>query len=176
MFETIDYLQYGNEKQRLAYNAIRGLRIIEYLKEYTPILCGTLPIGIDLEGSDLDIIMRVVDFDQFEDKVKSLYRQEENFKLKRRVIREIPVIKANFIYGGFEFELFGQPKPVHEQFAYLHMIIENHILKENPHIREEILNYKNRGYKTEAAFCKVLKLKGDPYIELLQYGRNLGII
>ncbi|MFC0560150.1 DUF4269 domain-containing protein [Halalkalibacter alkalisediminis] len=29
---------------------------------YTPLLCGTLPIQIDIDGSDLDIIMEVNEF------------------------------------------------------------------------------------------------------------------
>ncbi|WP_429663416.1 DUF4269 domain-containing protein [Bacillus gobiensis] len=32
-------------------------------------MCGTLPIGIDIEGSDLDIIMEVNDFNRFENRV-----------------------------------------------------------------------------------------------------------
>jgi hypothetical protein len=103
------------------------------LSEFTPLLCGTLPIGIDIEGSDLDIIMEVTDFSLYESKVTKLYGEMENFKIKRSEINDIPFIKGNFLYQGFEFELFGNEQPVHKQNAYLHMIIEHKILLLFPH-------------------------------------------
>ncbi|ALC83646.1 alpha/beta hydrolase [Bacillus gobiensis] len=139
-------------------------------------LCGTLPIGIDIEGSDLDIIMEVNDFNRFENRVITLFGDRENFKLKRVVIRNIPVIKANFLLEGFEFELFGQPQPSNRQYAYLHMIIENAIMEKCPSIREKVINLKKQGFKTEPAFCTVLRLDGDPYEKLIEYGKANGMI
>ncbi|UCZ53439.1 DUF4269 domain-containing protein [Bacillus shivajii] len=176
MFESIDYLQYGNEKQQFAYQAIRQLGVMEDLAAFKPILCGTLPIGIDVEGSDLDVIMEVTDFFQFEKKVKALYRGKEQFRLKRRTIRGLSVIKANFIFQAFEFELFGQPQPVQEQYAYLHMVIEHSVLEQQPHLREAVIALKEKGYKTEPAFCKILGLAGDPYEALVEFGKQNGLI
>jgi len=51
------------------------------------------------------------------------------------------------------------------------MIIEHAILKLDPSVKKEILSLKKQGYKTEPAFCKVLGLKGDPYLSLIQYGK-----
>ncbi|RAL22572.1 DUF4269 domain-containing protein [Thermoflavimicrobium daqui] len=176
MFNTIDYLQFGNEKQKLAYKAIRNLGIMDNLSEYNPTLCGTFPIGIDIVGSDLDMIMEVDDFHQFEEKVETLYGDKKDFKLKRLLIREVPVVKANFIFDGFEFELFGQSQPVKEQYAYLHMIIEYALMKQFPSLREEVIKLKKQGLKTEPAFCRVLGLEGDPYEKLLEFGEYMGII
>lgn len=176
MFETIEYLLNGNQKQIHAYNAIKTLGIVENLAEFDPILCGTLPIGIDIVGSDLDIIMEVVDFHRFEEKVVALYGGKEHFKLKRLSIRQVTVVKANFMFDGFEFELFGQSQPVKKQFAYLHMIIENSLMKQFPHLRAEVIELKKQGYKTEPAFCNVLGLKGDPYEALLNFGKQMRII
>lgn len=88
MFDTINYLASGNDKQKLAYEAITNLGIMDSLAEYHPVLCGTIPIGIDIAGSDLDIIMEVSDFKRFTEKAEMLYGQEENFKIKRLFIRE----------------------------------------------------------------------------------------
>ncbi|WP_050613911.1 DUF4269 domain-containing protein [Bacillus testis] len=176
MFDDIDYLALGNEKQILAYKAIKNLGIMESLAEYNPVLCGTIPIGIDIAGSDLDLIMEVSDFERFMEKVEMLYGNKENFKIKRLLIREVPVVKVNFIFEGFEFELFGQPQPVKEQYAYLHMMIVNAVMKRFPNMRNDVIYLKKQGYKTEPAFCKVLGLKGDSYESLLAYGRYMGII
>lgn len=172
MFDTLDYLRIGNAKQQHAYLALKKLNIYEILHPYKPILCGTIPIGVDIEALDLDIIMEVYGFEQFSQIVIERFGKMNHFRLKRLMIREIEVMKANFFFDGFEFELFGQPIPVKQQYAYLHMIIEHAILRRNPVLKEEVLSLKKQGYKTEPAFCMVLGLKGDPYHSLIQYGRG----
>ncbi len=176
MFNSLEILKIGNEKQKRAYKALVNLGILKDLARYVPVLCGTFPLGIDIEGSDLDIIMDVKDFNKFERKVHMLYGNLDYFKQKRLTIRDKAVSKANFLYDGFEFELFGQSQPVDRQYAYLHMVIENYILKESPQLREKVINLKNQGYKTEPAFCEILGLNGDPYEMLLKYGRENGVI
>lgn len=177
MFETIDYLRFGNDSQKRAYSAIKNLGIMHNLSEYEPILCGTVPLGINLADSDLDIIMNVAEINSFEKKVTTLYGNQQDFKLKKLSIRNIRVIKANFMFEGFEFELFGQAQPVKEQYAYLHMIIENSIMKYSPSIRNEIIKLKEQGLKTEPAFCELLGLGNiDPYVALLEYGKCKEII
>ncbi|EOR23396.1 MULTISPECIES: DUF4269 domain-containing protein [Niallia] len=171
IFDTLDYLRLGNEKQQHAYLALKKLNIYEILHPYTPILCGTIPIGVDIDSSDLDIIMEVHEVETFKQIVTEHFGKMRNFSLKSLMIREVEVTKANFFFEGFEFELFGQPIPVKQQYAYLHMIIEHAILKLDPSVKKEILSLKKQGYKTEPAFCKVLGLKGDPYLSLIQYGK-----
>jgi len=55
-FDTIDYLKYGNEKQQKAFQVLSDYTIFETLTTFNPILVGTIPIEIDIETSDLDII------------------------------------------------------------------------------------------------------------------------
>lgn len=143
---------------------------------YSPILCGTIPLGIDTASSDLDIIMEVHDLPTFAAKISFLYGHHSHFKIKRKIIRNKSVIKANFIYQDFEFELFGQAQPVTKQYAYLHMIIEKYLLDENPSWKKELIALKERGLKTEPAFCHMLGLTGDPYHALIDYGVRRNII
>ncbi len=150
---------------------------MEELSLYTPVLCGTLPIEIDIDGSDLDIIMEVHDFTSFKKQVENKYGHFETFRIKEVTIRNIPVIKANFTYENFEFELFGQPQAVIEQNAYLHMIIEDQILKNLPTLRKQVIRLKQQGWKTEPAFCKLLGLnESDPYLSLIEYGKAKSLI
>ncbi|WP_258881256.1 DUF4269 domain-containing protein [Paenibacillus sp. sptzw28] len=100
-----------------------ALNILNDLAEYNPTLCGTNPISIDIQGSDLDIIMEVNNFEPFKDKVKSLYGNLEGFILTELTVRNTPTITSNFRFGGFEFELFAQPNAVEKQNAFMHMII-----------------------------------------------------
>ena len=55
-FENINYLESGNNTQRSAYSCLMKLNIFNELKEYKPILTGTIPIGLHIKSSDLDII------------------------------------------------------------------------------------------------------------------------
>ncbi|MFA9559632.1 DUF4269 domain-containing protein [Evansella sp. AB-rgal1] len=177
MFQTIDYLFSGNSKQQEAYSVIQELNLMNDLSEFNPIVCGTIPIEIDIEGSDLDIILNVNHFLSFENKVTKLYKNYEKFVLKRTNSRKSPVIKANFLYQGFEFELFGQAQPVTKQYAYLHMIIEYKLMIQFPEMKEKVIHFKQKGVKTERAFCQVLGLKGeDAYETLLAYGRKHALI
>lgn len=144
------------------------------LAPYSPVLCGTIPISINVEGSDLDIIMEVYDFETFKQQAANLYGGYDKFVLKEKTIRNTPVIKANFEFGGFAFELFAQPQAIEQQYAYLHMLIEHHLLTRHPHIRAEIIRLKESGIKTEPAFAQVFGLEGDPYEALLAFGKELG--
>ncbi|MEH7754002.1 DUF4269 domain-containing protein [Bacillus toyonensis] len=173
MFTSITYLQSGNDKQQKVYDVLNTLNIMEDLALYSPVLCGTIPIRIDTLQSDLDIVMEVHNFDVFEQEMRSLYGSYEGFKIKKKKIKNTESIKVNFKFEGFEFELFAQPKPVRNQNAYKHMIVEHMILMQNPHIREEIIRLKEQGIKTELAFAQVLKIDGDPYEELILLGQEM---
>jgi len=58
-FTKLDYLKIGNEKQKRAYEILTKYKIFEKLDNYSPLLTGTIPIEIDIESSDLDIICEV---------------------------------------------------------------------------------------------------------------------
>jgi hypothetical protein len=146
---------------------------MEDLILYSPVLCGTIPIRIDTLQSDLDIVMEVHNFDVFEQEMRSLYGSYKGFKIKKKKIKTTESIKVNFEFEGFKFELFAQPKPVRNQNAYRHMIVEHMLLIQHPHIREEILRLKENGLKTEPAFAQVLNIDGDPYDELILLGQEM---
>ncbi|WP_152656658.1 DUF4269 domain-containing protein [Oceanobacillus sp. CFH 90083] len=176
MLDNMKYLKSGNEKQRKAYKVINQMNIMEDLKIYSPSLCGTVPLGIDTASSDLDIIMEVHDLHSFADKINFLYSSYPLFMLKQKRIRNKSIVKANFIYQDFEFELFGQAQPVSQQYAYLHMIIEKFLLDENPLWKNKIIALKEQGFNTEQAFCHMLGLTGDPYEALIDYGISRKLI
>jgi hypothetical protein len=171
-----EQMKTGSPKQQAAYEAIQSLNVMNELHHFHPLVCGTIPIGIDIPTSDLDIIMEVEDFQLFEKEVHRLYSGNEDFGMKRKVIRGIQVVKANFTYSDFEFELFGQAQPVYNQNAYLHMVIEHSILKSRPEMKQEVILLKMGGCKTEEAFCKLLGIVGNPFEELIRFGIEEEII
>ena len=54
-------------------------RIMERLAGYDPLLAGTIPIGIDIEGSDLDILCCYEDKASFIKDVIEQFGQEDGF-------------------------------------------------------------------------------------------------
>ena len=56
-FLTLDYLKNGSEIQKRIFEVLKNHQIFQKLNAYKPILAGTFPIGINIDGSDLDIIL-----------------------------------------------------------------------------------------------------------------------
>ena len=52
------------------------------------------------------------------------------------------------------------------------MVEYNLLNKHGEKFRQQIIELKRQGYKTEPAFALVLGLTGDPYIELLKFEPN----
>jgi hypothetical protein len=176
MIDLFASMKKGTDRQQEAYAVIMELDILKDMNTYNPVLCGTLPIGIDITGSDLDIIMEVQELDPFEELIHTLYNKKDGFTIKRKTINGKAVVKANFTFSGFEFELFGQAQPVHKQHAYVHMMIEHELLQRYPGLKQKVIHLKNQGYKTEPAFCELFDITGDPYEGLIRFGVGEGII
>ncbi|MBO9693726.1 DUF4269 domain-containing protein [Chryseobacterium sp.] len=172
-FTQIDYLKDGNERQRKAYEILTKHHFFEKLKAYSPILAGTVPIEIDIEGSDLDIIFEVdlrFEEDFLDDLMFSrLIPNDLETKVEYPIINGEKCITLNFMLGEFPIEIFGQNKPTIEQNAYLHMITEYKILKEKgEEFKQKIIELKKQGIKTEPAFGMLLGLE-NPYEDLLKF-------
>lgn len=169
-FDTIEYLKNGNPKQMKVFEILTKHSILSRITEFNPILTGTIPINIDIENSDLDIICYWTNKIDFIKKIKDDFGNELHFRLHEIEIHFTPTVIANFLIDGFEIEIFGQNIPVQEQNAYRHMIIEHQILlAKGEKFRKKIVQLKQNGYKTELAFGVLLGLNEDPYLELLEY-------
>ena len=170
LFDNINYLKTGNPHQQKAYELLSRENILLKLEAYTPLLVGTIPIEIDIETSDLDIVCYWKNKKSFINDVQSLFGNETNFLITESIIREQDTVIANFHIDDFEIEIFGQNVPSKCQFAYRHMIIEYRLLQEKGEIfRQQIIDLKRQGMKTEPAFCHLLGLSGDSYTALLEF-------
>lgn len=164
-----EYLSTGSTVQIEVYRLLKKHRILIDLSSYNPILVGTVPIGIQVEGSDLDIICEVNDFNEFERFVGQRYGGYERFEIARRIVDGEERIKANFTIEDWPIELFGQNKPTTEQNGYRHMVVEDRMLRLfGARFRQEVIRLKTEGIKTEPAFALLLGLSEDPYARLLE--------
>lgn len=169
-FTNIEYLKTGNQKQIQAYKILTENKVLSNIAVFEPILVGTIPINIDIENSDLDIICYWKNKLDFIAKLKAVFSSQTDFILRETLIDNEETVVVNFKIDNFEIEVFGQNIPTKYQNGYRHMIIEYNILQsKGENFRQEIINLKQKGYKTEPAFGFLLGLKGDPYQELLHY-------
>lgn len=144
-----------------------GQTFSKKLEEFDPCVVGTLPLGIALPGSDIDIVCHSPDPDAFTRKVWSEFGAFEAFEIFQWTSKRRPIV-ARFIWGGWPFELFGASLPAREQHAFLHFEIERRLLAlDNGQFRSRIMQERLRGLKTEPAFATTLGIDGDPYDGLL---------
>lgn len=173
-FQDIHYLSKGTEKQRKAYVVLVKYQLMEKLSDFDPILVGTIPICIDIDNSDLDIVCHFSDKEFFKKHLEDCFGNEKGFEISELDRFYTETILAGFELDGFECEIFGQSIPSTEQNGYKHMLIEHQILlQKGETFRQEIIKLKEQGIKTEPAFAKLLQLEGDPYEALLKYKVHL---
>ncbi|MNO72881.1 hypothetical protein D3C76_638370 [compost metagenome] len=168
-WKNIDYLNSGTPTQMEVYQLLKKHKLLELLQDYSPILVGTVPIGIHIQSSDLDMICEVRNFEEFEDVAGAYFICMPNFSCSRRIVEGVERITINFTIEGWPIEIFGQNKPTHEQNGFVHMVIEDRMLNlYGMKFKEQIIKLKSEGVKTEPAFAHILQLEGDPYIILLE--------
>lgn len=165
MFDNINYLSDGNDRQKRLFNQLVELEIMLHLAKYDPLLIGTIPIGIDIESSDVDIVICSDNFDNLATVLSELYGTMELFELYRR---DNGSLVCRFVFMDFAYEIFASSVPSRESNGWRHMIIENQILRSrDQEFRDKIISLKRQGIKTEPAFAMLLGLDGDPYDAIL---------
>lgn len=168
-FINIDYLKHGNIKQQNAYKVLKELDIFNVLRKFDPILVGTIPINIDIENSDLDIVCEVYDFKEFQKIVENKYSMFSKFHISNNSTDNETILTVNFYVEDIEIEIYAQSLNSCKQNGYRHMVVEDRILRlGGERTREEIVILKKSGLKTEPAFARYLGIYGNPYDELLK--------
>ncbi|MFP3391202.1 DUF4269 domain-containing protein [Brevibacillus sp. SIMBA_040] len=168
-WHDLTYLRTGTVRQQQAWHAITETRIMELLQPYTPVLAGTIPLDIDVSGSDLDIICECHDLDHLESKVRANFGGHKDYTEMSLIVSDIQTSVISFYATGFFFEIFAQPVPVIKQNAYRHMDMEARLLTVGGQdAYRDIRLLKEQGTKTEPAFTRYFQIPGDdPYQALL---------
>lgn len=168
-WRRLDYLADGNSRQRSARLALLTLDLYRKLSRYQPVLAGTIPIGCDLPGSDLDILCQSADLDAFKKICERLWFHKADFRSRKKKLRGGQAAIVSFSHWGFEIEIAAQRRPVAEQYAFAHMLAEAHLLHSRGTInRFAVRKLKQGGLSTEEAFSSHFGLAGDPYEHLFK--------
>lgn len=148
--------------------ALRRTGLLARLAAFDPHVAGTPPLGLDLPGSDIDVLCFAPDGLAFAAAVWREFSDAPGFSLRQWRWADRPVV-AGFRLEGWPIELFGQARPVAEQQGWRHFRVESRLLAMGgPPLRAAVRRHREAGRKTEPAFAAVLGLAGDdPYQALL---------
>lgn len=147
--------------------AIDDLRILDLLAPFDPRVVGTLPIGIAVETSDIDIVCHAVDTAHFSAIIWEHFGNFCSFSLYQWTSTDRAII-ARFVHAKWPFEIFGSPRPVDEQPGWRHFMFEKRLLDlDDGRLRKAVMALRAQGQKTEPAFATALGLRGNPYNALL---------
>src|ERR1041384_5269714 len=124
-FTNINYLREGTPRQKEVYHLLQSHAILERLHQYQPLLIGSIPIGVDIPDSDIDISCGYQHLEDFRTTLLQLFSGEDQFQLRQRHFNGFPTLIANFHIPPFPIEIFGQPIPPAKQYGYRHMMTEN---------------------------------------------------
>jgi Domain of unknown function (DUF4269) len=146
--------------------------VLKVLAPFDPHVAGTPPLGLDLPGSDIDVLCFAPDVRSFTDTVWQAFSNAPAFIAKQWVDPPRPVV-ASFEAAGWQIQLYGEATPVEQQRGWRHLIVERRLLALGGHgFRTAVLALRQRGMKTEPAVAASLELKGDPYLALLDLGEQ----
>lgn len=163
-FDALYALKVGDKRQLQAYKILQDTQILLILQKYTPLVVGTIPLGIYVESSDIDIVCCATDLLEFREFMQCHFSSYENFSEKL----QNDVYVVSFFVDGTEIEIYAKDQASHLQNGYRHMQIEYRILKFlGEDFAKRILYLKQSGLKTEPAFGKLLRLD-NPYDDLLR--------
>lgn len=81
---------------------------MDILQDFDPIVVGTIPIGIDIDSSDLDIICFWQDQHFFNQKLADNFMIFEAFQIRAVTISNESTTVANFRVDHLEFEILDK--------------------------------------------------------------------
>lgn len=142
-------------------------RLFRDLAAFQPTLVGTYPLGLQVDGSDFDILCTCAELDGFERTLRALLSTLGVVQPRFERLA-LPAVVASFELGGVAIEIFAQTLPIDAQAGFRHLVIEGHLLVlGGAALHERIHELKRSGLRTEPAFAHALGLTGDPYAALL---------
>ena len=134
--------------------------------------CRHAPLGLDLPGSDVDVLCFAPDAHAFAAIVWHNFSSAPAFTAKHLTRTPRPVV-ASFEVAGWRIELYGEAIPVEQKRGWRHFAVERRLLAlAGEDLRRPVLAQRQRGMKTEPAFAAALGPGGDPYLALLDLGEQ----
>lgn len=151
------------EKQESLTQAYNNFVHLSGLGAHDPLLAGSLPVGLYMSNSDLDVLVGHTEWQTFsKDFFEKIKTQATNATYKL----EADYALINLAYRGVPFEIYFAEKPPILQRAGRHLQIEARLIQLFPRALQILKKLRTQGMKTEPAFAQAFHIEGDPYEEL----------
>lgn len=155
------------ENDAILYEWMTRTSLLTKLLPWQPLLSGSLPIGVHLEKSDLDILLCAT--------APNLAMYEINESLKdigfvswKKRSGSSEQYVGRLQAGPRDIELFLCDQSPVNQNAHRHLLTEYlYLVKGGESLRSKVRSLKIAGASTEEAFAKALGIFGDAYQALL---------
>jgi hypothetical protein len=163
----------STQHDRRSYEeALAECDVLGLLAPFDPRIAGTPPLGLDLPGSDIDVLCFAPDAHAFTDIVWRNFSSAPGFAAKQLVRAPRPLV-ASFEVAGWRIELYGEAIPVEQQRGWRHFAVERRLLAlGGKDLAAAVRALRQQGMKTEPAFAAALRQRGDPYLALLDLGEQ----
>ena len=138
------------------------------LARFHPVMAGSIPLGLDTDASDVDVLVEALDLKTFRRVCERTWGSYPDFFVAGRVWQNLPAVICRVRVDSLFCEVFAQAQPVALQRGFRHLIAEWRLLTiGGDALYHAVRAARRRGLKTEPAFAEVLRLEGDPYVALL---------
>lgn len=128
--------------------AIARLDLLDHLRPFDPHVVGTLPLGVAMPGSDIDIVCQAADPTAFAARLWARFGAEAGFAMHQWIGAPRPVV-ARFSAHGWDIEVFGCALPVADQPGWRHFDVERRLLAlGGPGFHAAVLDGRRQGLKT----------------------------
>ena len=136
--------------------------ICRSLRQFDAEQAGSLPIGLSVPGSDVDIICCFSDQATFIEHVTRQFSHMEGYSVKCINSKGSECVVCRFVDAGINIEVFGQKTPVRLQYAWKHRVVEERLLRlGGADFKGKVMAFRLTGMKTEQAFAAALQHDGD---------------
>jgi len=165
-------LETGTPRQQAAYHAIQNSRILDLLQDFSPVLTGLIPLGLEEESTDLDVLVEAYDLDKFLLHAYRSLQQHVPLTIESLILDSVNTLIVTFRFEKVTFNIVAKPMPVHQTTPYRHMLAMSRLLAVGgDQMRKGIRELKAEGLKTEQAFATYLRIEGNPYEVLFEFER-----
>jgi hypothetical protein len=145
------------------HDALNTSGLMDVLAPFDPHVIGTLPLGLALPSSDIDVAVFTPDPNEVAAKLWLAKDGLRGLSMRRWTGDGRPLV-ANFQAFGWEFEVFAACTAVRDQVGWRHFDVERRLLTiGGSALQRAVLQRRLAGMKTEPAFADLLGLEGDPY-------------
>ncbi len=164
-----EYQKSPTDVQKRALEGLSKLNLFHDLKEFKPVFAGTIPLDIDIQSSDINIICEVTEFIRYQTRLRECFERQKNFIITETYNAVARNSTCRFDAHTFRVEIHGEKKTIQKQNLFQYLIAEAKLLEiGGDAARAEIRRIKRNGHKTEPAFAEYFKIKGNAFDELVK--------